>query len=307
MAFSKCEPNSPYGGDMISIQNFSRSFGEQKVLNNINITIEPGEMVALIGASGSGKSTLLRHISGIMTGDKHCGSIAVSNRTVQKNGRIQSGVREIRTDIGMIFQQFNLVDRLQVLTNVMLGALGRVPLWRTGFNLFPEDVRNLALASLERVGILEKAFQRASNLSGGQQQRAAIARALVQQAKVLLADEPIASLDPESSRRVMEILREINTGEGMTVLVSLHQVDYAIRYCPRTIALKDGTVVYDGPSSSLNPAFLKTLYGSAGESMFMPANMPRPVNIGLAQPVPRPASQFAIPPAIQPIENPYAA
>lgn len=253
---------------MIRIQNFTRSFAGQKALDDINLTVTQGEMVALIGASGSGKSTLLRHISGIMAGDRNGGGIAVMGRTVQRDGRIRRDVRKTRAGVGMIFQQFNLVDRLQVLTNVMLGALGRVPLWRSVLNFFPEDVRALAFESLARVGIVEKSLQRASTLSGGQQQRAAIARALVQKAKVLLADEPIASLDPESSRRVMDILAEVNKKDGMTVLVSLHQVDYAIRYCPRTIALKQGRIVYDGPSGALTPAFLCELYGAAGEAMF---------------------------------------
>ena len=253
---------------MIRIRNFTRSFAGQKALDDINLTVTQGEMVALIGASGSGKSTLLRHVSGIMAGDRHGGSIAVMGRTVQRDGRIRRDVRKTRAGVGMIFQQFNLVDRLQVLTNVMLGALGRVPLWRSVLNFFPDDVRALAFESLARVGIVEKSLQRASTLSGGQQQRAAIARALVQKAKVLLADEPIASLDPESSRRVMDILAEVNKKDGMTVLVSLHQVDYAIRYCPRTIALKQGRIVYDGPSSALTPTFLCELYGAAGEAMF---------------------------------------
>ena len=253
---------------MIRVNNFSRSFSGRKALDRVSLTVNPGEMVALIGASGSGKSTLLRHISGIMAGDKESGSISVMGRLVQHGGHIQSDVRETRTDIGMIFQQFNLVDRLQVLTNVMLGALGRMPLWRSAFSLFHSDVRDLAVESLARVGIAEKAFQRASTLSGGQQQRAAIARALVQKAKVLLADEPIASLDPESSRRVMDILSEVNQKDGLTVLVSLHQVDYALRYCPRTVAMKQGRIVYDGPSSALTPAFLCKLYGAECETLF---------------------------------------
>jgi len=253
---------------MIKIQNFTRSFASHKALDNISLTVNKGEMVALIGASGSGKSTLLRHISGIMAGDKNGGSIEVMGRVVQQNGRVRGDVRKTRAGVGMVFQQFNLVDRLQVLTNVMLGALGRVPLWRTSLSFFPKNIRALAIESLARVGIAEKAFQRASTLSGGQQQRAAIARVLTQKAKVLLADEPIASLDPESSRRVMDILAELNKTDGMTVVVSLHQVDYALRYCPRTIALKDGRIVYDGPSSALTPAFLCDLYGAACESMF---------------------------------------
>jgi len=253
---------------MIKIQNFTRSFGSNKALDNVSLSVNRGEMVALIGASGSGKSTLLRHISCIMAGDKNSGSIEVMGRVVQEGGRIRRDVRKTRTGVGMVFQQFNLVDRLQVLTNVMLGALGRVPLWRTAINFFPKNIHDLAIASLARVGIAEKAFQRASTLSGGQQQRAAIARVLTQQAEVLLADEPVASLDPESSRRVMDILAELNKTDGMTVLVSLHQVDYALRYCPRTVALKDGRIVYDGPSSALTPALLRDLYGAACASMF---------------------------------------
>jgi phosphonate transport system ATP-binding protein len=153
----------------------------------------------------------------------------------------------------------------------MLGALGRIPVWRGSLRLFPAEVRALALEALARVGIADKAFQRASTLSGGQQQRAAIARALVQKAGVLLADEPIASLDPESSRRVMDILAEINRKDGITVLVSLHQVEYAIRYCPRTVAMKEGKIVYDGPSRALTPAFLREIYGAASEEMFAEA------------------------------------
>ncbi|SBW07282.1 phosphonate/organophosphate ester transporter subunit; ATP-binding component of ABC superfamily [uncultured delta proteobacterium] len=255
---------------MLTIQNFTKTFAAHRALDSVSVSVNPGEMVALIGASGSGKSTLLRHISGLMRGDKNGGSIAVMGKTVQRGGRLRGDIRKIRADVGMIFQQFNLVDRLNVYTNVMLGALGRTPIWRTMLGLFREEDRRLAFEALNRVGIVDKSYQRASTLSGGQQQRAAIARALVQKAKLLLADEPIASLDPESSRRVMEILADINTRDGITVLVTLHQVDYAIKYCKRTIALKDGKIVYDGPSAALTPAFLREIYGAASEEMFAP-------------------------------------
>ncbi|MDR2801289.1 MAG: phosphonate ABC transporter ATP-binding protein, partial [Desulfovibrio sp.] len=253
---------------MVRIENLSRSFGGRKALDNVSLSIKPGEMAALIGASGAGKSTLLRHISGITAGDKKPGHIAVMGRMVQREGCICGDIRKTRANIGMIFQQFNLVERLQVLTNVMLGALGRIPVWRGSLGLFPAEVRTLALEALARVGIADKAYQRASTLSGGQQQRAAIARALVQKAGVLLADEPIASLDPESSRRVMDILSELNKKDGITVLVSLHQVEYATRYCPRAIAMKEGKIVYDGPSHALTAAFLREIYGAASEEMF---------------------------------------
>ncbi len=255
---------------MLQVKNFTRTFGNTKACDNISIDVAAGEMVALIGASGSGKSTLLRHISGLMCGDKDGGKIVTMGETLQESGRLNRDIRKIRTNVGMIFQQFNLVDRLNVLTNVLLGALGRTALWRTAFGLFHTEDKELALEALHRVGIGSKANQRASTLSGGQQQRAAIARALVQKAKLLLADEPIASLDPESSRKVMQILSDINKEDNITVVVTLHQVDYAIKYCPRTIALKDGKVVYDGPSSALTPAFLRELYGAESEEMFAP-------------------------------------
>ena len=274
---------------MIHIHNLSRTFGSTKALKNISLSVERGEMVALIGASGSGKSTLLRHISGLMAADKGAGSVRVFGDTIQHHGRVARGIRHSRINIGMIFQQFNLVERLPVHTNVMLGALGRIPLWRSLFGFFPKPVREEALQALARVGIAEKAFQRASTLSGGQQQRAAIARAMVQKAQVLLADEPIASLDPEASRRVMELLTQVNQQDGITVVVTLHQVDFAIKYCPRTVALKDGQVVFDGPSNRLTPAFLRQIYGAASEEMFahtVPASQQtmkpapkRPVNL----------------------------
>lgn len=268
---------------MVTIQEITKTFAANKALDAVSMNVNPGEMVALIGASGSGKSTLLRHISGLSQADRDSGHIVVMGKTVQRGGRLRRDIRKIRADIGVIFQQFNLVGRLNVHTNVMLGALGRTPLWRSLFRMFRDEDKQLAFEALNRVGILDKSFQRASTLSGGQQQRAAIARALVQKARLLLADEPIASLDPESSRRVMETLSEINKKDGITVLVTLHQVDYAIRYCPRTIALKDGKVVYDGPSSALTPAFLQGIYGAASEEMFTPAGNAAPA--GMKAPV----------------------
>ena len=256
---------------MIQIKQLTKTFKGTKGLDNITASIETGEMVALIGSSGSGKSTLMRHISGLMCGDEGGGSIEVLNHIIQRNGRLSRNARKVRSEIGVIFQQFNLVDRLSVMTNVLMGSLGRVATWRSVSNLFPPMERRLALESLARVGMADKAWQRASTLSGGQQQRVAIARALTQRASILLADEPIASLDPESSRVVMDILAQIHSQEKMTVIVSLHQVEYAIRYCPRTIALRHGKLVYDGPSHTLTPSFLKEIYGAESEELFSPA------------------------------------
>jgi phosphonate transport system ATP-binding protein len=248
--------------EAIRIERLSKTFNNgRKALDEIDLRVEPGEMVALIGASGSGKSTLLRHIAGFTASDEQPSEIQILGRPIQRNGRIVREVRRIRRDIGFVFQQFNLVNRISVETNVLVGALARLPLWRRLTGAFPHHERELALAALREVGIGDHLRERAGNLSGGQQQRAAIARALVQQARIILADEPIASLDPESSRRVMDMLRKLNSERQLTVLVSLHQVDIAMQYCPRTVALRRGKIVYDGPSASLTPALLQQLYG----------------------------------------------
>lgn len=248
--------------EAIRIERLSKTFSNgRKALDEIDLRVAPGEMVALIGASGSGKSTLLRHIAGFTASDAQPSQISILGRPIQQNGRIVREVRSIRRDIGFVFQQFNLVNRLSVERNVLIGALARLPLWRRLSGRFPSAERALSMTALGEVGIAEHAHERAANLSGGQQQRAALARALVQRARIVLADEPIASLDPESSRRVMDMLRALNTDHQLTVLVSLHQVDIAMRYCPRTIALRGGKVVYDGASSALTPALLKKLYG----------------------------------------------
>lgn len=257
----------PVVNPAIKVRGLSKTFKGCKALETVSLDIARGEMVALIGASGSGKSTLLRHLTGLALGDAGDGQVEMLGVRVQTGGRLAGDVRRTRARIGFVFQQFNLVGRLSVMTNVLTGSLGRVPLWRSLTGRFTLAERRQALAALERVGIADKAWVRASALSGGQQQRAAIARTLVQQAEVILADEPIASLDPVSSRRVMETLARINAEDGVTVVVSLHQVDFAIRYCPRTIALKAGEVIYDGPSAALTPALLRDLYGSQAEEL----------------------------------------
>lgn len=257
----------------IEVARLTKTFpGGKRALDDVALAVEPGEMVALIGASGSGKSTLLRHIAGLLPADERSGcDISVLGRAMQRRGRIAGDARAIRSAIGMVFQQFNLVGRLSLLTNVLTGHLGRVPRWRGTLGLFSEAEKRTAMEALHRVGIDGQALQRGCDLSGGQQQRAAIARTLVQGARILIADEPIASLDPHAARRVMNILSALNAEDGITVLVSLHQVDYALHYCPRTVALRDGRIVYDGPSSALTPAFLSELYGSESEELFLPS------------------------------------
>ncbi len=253
----------------ISINALNKTFPSgRRALQEIHLNIEAGEMVALIGASGSGKSTLLRHIAGLMVGDGATQSlIQIHGRTVQQSGKIAADIRQTRAGVGFVFQQFNLVDRLPVLVNVLAGTLHKVPLWRSLLRWFtPAEVAR-GVEALRRVGIAECSAQRASTLSGGQQQRAAIARAMVQGAKVILADEPIASLDPESSRRVMDILARVNREDKCTVVVSLHQVNVAMKYCERTVALHQGRVVYDGPSVALTPTLLRELYGAEADEI----------------------------------------
>jgi len=252
----------------IEVENLSKHFDARAALSKVSLTVRPGEMVALLGASGSGKSTLLRHIAGLQRANVfNGGRVSVLGCEVQSNGRLASDVRVTRSQVAMIFQQFNLVDRLPVMTNVLAGALHRMPAWRWALGRFTDDERRLALDALQRVGIEACAWQRASTLSGGQQQRAAIARALVQGARVVLADEPIASLDPASCRRVMEHLATLNREGGVTVLVSLHQVQFAFAYCPRTVALRAGEVVFDGPTQELTAQRLTELYGEQTEEL----------------------------------------
>ncbi|MDH5263878.1 MAG: phosphonate ABC transporter ATP-binding protein [Betaproteobacteria bacterium] len=255
-------------GAALTVEGLSKSFGgENKALKDVSLTIAPGEMVALIGASGSGKSTLLRHVSGFIGADAGSGAVRVGEHVMQDGGRVARRIRHLRADVGFIFQQFNLVGRLTVMTNVLMGQLPRIPVWRSLLARFTREEKAEAWRAMKSVGIENLAWQRASTLSGGQQQRVAIARALVQRARIILADEPIASLDPESARIVMEILARINRDHGITVLVSLHQVQFARRYCTRTVALRLGEVVYDGPSAALEAGMLMKLYGAAVEEM----------------------------------------
>ena len=271
----------------ITVEGVTKTFGPRRALDNLSLEISLGEMVALIGASGSGKSTLIRHIAGLLPADRGAGGgrIVVLGQSVQSGGRIAGDIVSLRKRVGVIFQQFNLVPRLSLLGNVLAGHLGRMPRWRGTCMLFTREEKLAAMQALARVGIAAAATQRAETLSGGQQQRAAIARAMVQRAESILADEPIASLDPASAKQVMETLSELNQADGITVLVSLHQVEYARRYCRRTIAMRDGQIVYDGPSSGLTLAFLREIYGEASDELVLP-DAADPI----AAPAPRPAS-----------------
>jgi phosphonate transport system ATP-binding protein len=232
-------------------------------LKHIDLDLPRHRYIVITGLSGSGKSTLLRHISGLVAGDR-CkgGQISIFGNPVQKNGIVNRDIRKLRSEVGFIFQQFNLVGRLSLLTNILSGMLARIPTWRSLFGLFRREEKLAALKALHRVGMSSYAGQRASTLSGGQQQRGAIARALLQQARIILADEPIASLDPKSATMVMGTLRKLNQEDGHTIVVSLHQIDFAFRYCPRSVAMKDGEIVYDGPTEKINKELLQAVYGS---------------------------------------------
>lgn len=229
--------------------------------------IEPGEMVALVGASGSGKSTLLRNLNGLQRVDAGC--IEVFGTPLQTAGQFHSKVRRLRSQIGFIFQQFNLVNRLTAMENVLVGNLANVPAWRSLARYFTAEEKVQALMALEQVGILEQAHKRAATLSGGQQQRVAIARCLMQGAKIILADEPIASLDPESANTVMELLTRLNQEQGITVITSLHQVQVVRRYFQRSVALRQGEVCFDGLTADLDADRLAAIYGSAAEELVL--------------------------------------
>ncbi len=249
----------------ILVSGLTKTFGSRQALKNVDLSIAAGEIAGLIGPSGSGKSTLLRSLTGLNTAD--CGTVSIGGRTVQDGGKISGDIRTVRRKVGFIFQQFNLVGRLSLMTNVLIGAMGRISGWRGTFGFFARAERDEAAAALNRVGLSEYGERRASTLSGGQQQRGAIARALFQGADTVLADEPIASLDPVSARKVMELLARLNSEEGMTVVVSLHQVDAAMKYCKRIVAMRDGAVVYDGAPSGLSQERLRDIYGPEYEEL----------------------------------------
>jgi phosphonate transport system ATP-binding protein len=252
----------------VSVAALRKTFAAPRpALDGVSFEVRQGESVALLGASGSGKSTLLRCLCGLESGDASGGRVALFGRTLQERGRLAPDIRALRRNVGIVFQQFNLVGRLPVLANVLTGLAAEVPLARSLTGRFTLSERARALDALASIGLGDQAFQRASTLSGGQQQRAAVARALVQGAQLLLADEPVASLDPESTRRVMELLLALNRERGMTLIVSLHHVGLARRYCERVIALRDGALVFDGPTRALTLPFLQQLYGTAAEEL----------------------------------------
>jgi len=231
--------------------------GGVHALRHLELEIGPGEFVVVVGLSGAGKSTLIRTINGLVP--LTSGSLEVNGRAVPELSR--SGLRELRSDIGMIFQGFNLVERTSVLNNVLMGRLHQVPTWRTLLGMYPKPDVAKAMDALDRVEIRDKAYVRASNLSGGQRQRVGIARALAQEPSVILADEPVASLDPPTSHVVMRDLQRINRELGMTTIINLHFLDLATAYADRIIGLRAGELVFDGPGSAADAGVFQDIYG----------------------------------------------
>ncbi|WP_209561776.1 phosphonate ABC transporter ATP-binding protein [Frigoribacterium sp. PvP032] len=247
---------------VVSLEGITKRFGTTTALDGASLDVRRGEVVVLLGLSGSGKSTLLRHVDGLERPTE--GRVTVLGREVTAlSGR---ALRELRSEVGFIFQQFELVPSLTVLENVLTGSLAAVRGPRLGLWSYGRAARAEALARLERVGLLERAYQRADTLSGGQQQRVAIARALMQRPQVLLADEPVASLDPESSDQVMALIREIAVDEGLTVICSLHQVDLALSWADRIVGLRHGAVVLDTETEGLSKAQVMEIYGRVATS-----------------------------------------
>jgi phosphonate transport system ATP-binding protein len=246
---------------LLQLVDLTRCFGEKRAVDRASLTIADGEMVGIIGRSGAGKSTLLRLINRLI--DPTEGKIICDG--IDVTALRGKDLRAWRARTAMIFQQFNLVNRLDVLTNVMCGRLYDIPVQRVLLKWFTPIERALAVSALDRLGMADVAMNRADALSGGQQQRVAIARALMQRPKILLADEPIASLDPLNAKLVMDALADINRRDGITVLTNLHTLDTARAYCRRIVGMSAGRIVFDGAPEALTDHTLRDIYGQSGQ------------------------------------------
>ena len=247
---------------MIEFKNVTKKYPNGFVgLKNVNLTIDQGEFVAIIGLSGAGKSTLIRTINRMH--DVTEGTLTVDGTDVMTlQGKT---LRRFRRRIGMIFQSFNLITRTTVIKNVLTAFVPDLPWWRAAFGIFTKEEKMAALEALDKVGILDKAFVRADQLSGGQQQRVALARTLAQNPQIILADEPVAALDPVTAKQVMDDFRRINKEMKITVLINIHHVDLALQYADRVIGIRAGEVVYDGPVDQVDEKVLDTIYQGGQE------------------------------------------
>ena len=248
---------------MIKFENVSKRYPNGfEALKNINLTIEQGEFVAIIGLSGAGKSTLIRTINRMH--DITEGTLTVDGTDVMTlHGK---SLRAFRRRIGMIFQSFNLITRTTVIKNVLTAFVPDMPWWRATFGIFTKDEKLKALDSLDKGGILDKAFVRADQLSGGQQQRVALARTLAQNPQIILADEPVASLDPVTAKQVMDDFKRINRDMNITVLINIHHVELALQYASRVVGIRAGEIVYDGTVENVTQQVLDSIYQGGEES-----------------------------------------
>ena len=242
---------------MIEFSNVSKVYPNGVVgLDDVNLTIEQGEFVGIIGLSGAGKSTLLRTINRMH--DITSGTLTVDGQEVKNLKGKQ--LRKFRRNIGMIFQSFNLVTRTTVIRNVLMAKVPEMPFWRVLLGRFKKEDKLNALEALDKVGILDKAYIRADQLSGGQQQRVALARTLAQNPKIILADEPVAALDPVTAKQVMSDFKKINQEMNITILINIHHVELALAYADRIIGIRAGKIVYDGPSADVTEDVLNMIY-----------------------------------------------
>lgn len=244
---------------VLNLVNVSKRFGANRAIRDIELTVKAGEFVALLGPSGAGKSTIFRCISQLTRPDSGEVFLHDTPLTILKG----SDLRTERKKIALIFQQFNLVSRLNSLQNVLLGRLGHLPSWKATLGLFSNSDRQIALHALDRVKLLHKAYQRADTLSGGQQQRVAIARALAQESDLILADEPVASLDPATSRQVLGNLREVAIENQIAILCSLHQVDLALEYADRVVAISNGHIIMNKSTDQISIKELEEIYSTS--------------------------------------------
>ena len=240
----------------LSLVNVNKNYGAHKAIRDINLHVNPGNFVVLLGPSGAGKSTIFKCVSQLIRADS--GEVWLNEQQI--NHLKGNALRLQRRKIGLIFQQFNLVSRLSAIQNVLLGRLGHMPTWKANLGLFSEADRQLCLRSLDRVGMLNKAYQRADTLSGGQQQRVAIARVMAQEGNLILADEPVASLDPVTSRQVLSQLKEIAVESTMAILCSLHQTDLALEFADRIIAMSNGIITLDKNTRDVKENELESIY-----------------------------------------------
>ncbi|MBI2089931.1 MAG: phosphonate ABC transporter ATP-binding protein [Deltaproteobacteria bacterium] len=257
---------------ILEVKELRKSYGPPaRVLRGVNLTVEQGEFLGIIGMSGAGKSTLLRCINRLI--EPTSGEILIPRSVFISDAdglRVDvcklglGGLRLLRRRVGMIFQQFNIVKRLSVIDNVLAGGLGYQPTWRSCLRFFSPTERRHALLNLKRVGLLDHAYKRADELSGGEQQRVAIARVLMQNPAIILADEPVSNLDPKLSRAVLDILKKICIEDGITALVSLHTLDLTRQYADRILGLREGRVYFDAPTLAWSEEMVERIYEGSG-------------------------------------------